>query len=265
LGALAALAAAWTIRGRSRAPLAAALCFIGALFPVLGFFNVYPFVFSFVADHFQYVPSLAIIAAAAAGLTVLAERVAPRARWVYPTSCMALLGTLAAMTWRQSRTYSDTQTLFETTLARNPGCYLCLNTLGMVEYESGRLAEAIERYERALSIKPNSAEAHNNLGNALVKTGRVSDAIGHYEQALRTAPNYVLAYNNLGGALLFLGRLSEAREQYEAALRIMPDYEPARRNLSILETLQEGAAVSPSLDLATGSGRASPGRRPSPR
>jgi tetratricopeptide (TPR) repeat protein len=149
--------------------------------------------------------------------------------------------------------------------ARNPGCYLCLNTLGMVEYESGRLAEAIERYERALSIKPNSAEAHNNLGNALVKTGRVSDAIGHYEQALRTAPNYVLAYNNLGGALLFLGRLSEAREQYEAALRIMPDYEPARRNLSILETLQEGAAVSPSLDLATGSGRASPGRRPSPR
>ena len=48
------VAAFWWTRDRSRAPLAAALFFIGSLFPVLGFLNVYPFVFSFVADHFQY-------------------------------------------------------------------------------------------------------------------------------------------------------------------------------------------------------------------
>jgi len=39
-------------RTRSRAPLAAWLLFTGTLFPVLGFFNVYPFIYSFVADHF---------------------------------------------------------------------------------------------------------------------------------------------------------------------------------------------------------------------
>jgi hypothetical protein len=37
---------------RARGPLAAALLFGGSLFPVLGFVNVYPFIFSYVADHF---------------------------------------------------------------------------------------------------------------------------------------------------------------------------------------------------------------------
>src|SRR6185312_4849979 len=54
---------------RNRAPLAAALLFVGTLFPALGFINVYPFVFSFVADHFQYLASLGIIALAAAGIS----------------------------------------------------------------------------------------------------------------------------------------------------------------------------------------------------
>ncbi|MDI1318806.1 MAG: hypothetical protein PSW75_01255, partial [bacterium] len=52
---------AWWSR-QSRGPLAAALLFGGTLFPVLGFVNVYPFVFSFVADHFQYLASLAVFA-----------------------------------------------------------------------------------------------------------------------------------------------------------------------------------------------------------
>ena len=37
------------------------LIFAGTLFPVLGFLNVYPFIFSFVADHFQYLACLGII------------------------------------------------------------------------------------------------------------------------------------------------------------------------------------------------------------
>jgi hypothetical protein len=38
-------------------------------FPVLGFFNVYYFRFSFVADHFQYLASMGPLALAAAGMT----------------------------------------------------------------------------------------------------------------------------------------------------------------------------------------------------
>ena len=56
---LALVAAAWSIRRRSRGPLTALLLYVGSLFPALGFLNVYPFIYSFVADHFAYLAGLA--------------------------------------------------------------------------------------------------------------------------------------------------------------------------------------------------------------
>ena len=44
-----------------RGPLTAILFFAGSLFPALGFFNVYPMRYSFVADHFQYLPCIGVI------------------------------------------------------------------------------------------------------------------------------------------------------------------------------------------------------------
>ena len=60
---LALLGVFWRMsrKGR-RGPLAASLYFCGTLFPALGFVNAYPFVFSYVADHFQYLASLGVIA-----------------------------------------------------------------------------------------------------------------------------------------------------------------------------------------------------------
>ena len=49
-------------------PLTATLFFAGTLFPALGFFNVYPMRYSFVADHFQYLASLGPITPDCRGL-----------------------------------------------------------------------------------------------------------------------------------------------------------------------------------------------------
>jgi len=59
----------WLCRWR-RGPLAGILFFIGTLVPVLGFLNVYPFRYSLVADHFQYLACLGIIVPIAAGITL---------------------------------------------------------------------------------------------------------------------------------------------------------------------------------------------------
>ena len=61
-GVLAVLVGLWMTRNRiGRGPLAAVCFFCGTLFPALGFFDVYPMIFSFVADHFQYMASIGVI------------------------------------------------------------------------------------------------------------------------------------------------------------------------------------------------------------
>jgi tetratricopeptide (TPR) repeat protein len=229
------LGAAWHFRGRSRAPLAVALLFLGMLVPALGFVDVFPFVFSYVADHFQYLPSLAILAAAASLIAAAVARLDGPKRTAGHAVAVGLAGVLTALTWRQCQQYRDTQTLFETTLRRNPGCWMCLVNLGTIALNGGDAQTASVHLRQALALKPDTAEAHNDLGNALVELGSLAEAVDHYRQALRLAPNSVLAHSNLGGALAMLGRIEEARAELREALRIMPSYAPARENLRRLE------------------------------
>ena len=245
--ALAALGLLWAMRRRSRAPLAAGLFFVGSLFPVLGFVNVYPFVFSFVADHFVYLPSLGVLVGLAAGSAILVARSNPRVQALAPAAAALLVFTLAALTCRQSQVYRDAPALYAATLERNPDCYLCLNNLGtLAAHRPGGMEEAARYYQEAVRIKPDSPEAQNNLASALAETGRLQESVPHFERAVRSAPNYVVARVNFGGVLYRLGRVPEAKAQFEAALRVMPDYAPARQNLSVIERKEaEGGLPDP--------------------
>lgn len=218
---------------RYRGPLAGFLIFSGTLFPVLGFLNVYPFRYSYVADHFQYLASLGIIVPVASVLVPAIERISSR-RAVAIACCSAMILVLGVLTWRQSRMYRDVETLYRESLARNPGSWMAHYNLGVLYAEMpGRLPNAIAEYRAALRIKPNFAEAHVNLGNALAQIpGRLPDAIAEYQATLRINPDYAKAHNNLGIALTFTpGRLQDAISEYQVALRIDPDYADAHLNL----------------------------------
>ena len=129
--ALALVAGLWAIRRRWRGPLAALLFFVGTLFPVLGFCNVYPFIFSFVADHFQYLASLGIITLVSAGIAMLLGRWRFWGRWPAYCLCGPLLMVLATLTWKQCWMYSDVVRALRTTINRNPDCWMAYNNLGL--------------------------------------------------------------------------------------------------------------------------------------
>ena len=61
-----------SLRRWSRAPLAGVLVYIALLAPSLGFANIYFFLYSFVADHWQYLACLGIITPCASGIVLLA-------------------------------------------------------------------------------------------------------------------------------------------------------------------------------------------------
>ncbi|HTU00444.1 MAG TPA: tetratricopeptide repeat protein, partial [Candidatus Sulfotelmatobacter sp.] len=236
LGVLAAAAALWAMRRRTRGPLAAFLLFVGSLFPALSFVNLYGARYSWVWDHWQYLPDLGPLALAAAGLTAGWRRVAVRPSWLGPGLVAALAMALGALTWAHCAMFHDNQALYLTTLARNPGSWMAHNNLGLAWSKMpGRLGDAVAQYEEALRLKPDIAETHTNLGNAWSEMpGRLGDAIAQYEEALRLQPHYADAHFYLANALVRTGRIPEAIRHYEEALRVEPDLAEASNNLGMI-------------------------------
>jgi tetratricopeptide (TPR) repeat protein len=229
LGVIAVLAGLAVYARQHRGPLAAFLLFAGTLFPVLGFFNVYPFVYSYVADHFQYLASLAIIVPAAWAITIATRK--QLAPGVIPVALLAFL------TWRETHMYRDIQTLYTESIARNPKSWIAENNLGnyiLVSRKNG--PGAIPHLNAALKLKPDSAEAHNNLGSAYSRMpGRDGDAVAEFETAIRLNPKLAMAHSNLGSTLGKLpGHTAEAIEHLRTAIRLKPDLADAHNNLGII-------------------------------
>jgi protein O-mannosyl-transferase len=254
-------AVVWRYRDRAgggRAAFFAGTFFVALLFPVLGFFDVYFFRYSFVGDHFQYLASMGPLALAAAGLTRAWRRQAA------PVAGLVLLA-LGAIAAREAREYANNEALWRATLARNPDAVMAWLNLADTLAKQGRHAESIATFHRALQLAPNDADAHNdlgceyvlihrpadalrhleravalqpkrpephnNLGNALAGVGRADDAIAEYRRALELDPKYGEAENNLGAELAELGRLKEAVAHFEAAMRLNPNHAEAQNNL----------------------------------
>ena len=236
-GALALLARRW------RGPLAGLLIFVGTLFPALGFVNVYPFRFSFVADHFQYLACIGIIVPAAWGLWWVAGR-APLGAPGRMGLLLVIPALLGVLSWRQCRSYRDSITLYRSTLAVNPSAWLMHYNLAVnLGMGPDHLSEAIAEYESALKLKPDHWRARNNLASALLRLpGRSADAIAQFEEALRYNPDYAEAHNNLGVALEDIpGRQTEAEEHLRSAVRIQPTYDAAHANLGHLLMREPGS------------------------
>lgn len=233
IAALMLTAALWAMRKRWRAPLAGWLFFCGTLFPVLGFLNVYPFVFSYVADHFQYLASLGIIVLAATGIVNVSNFLPASARWVSLAFAILLVAMLGVATFRQSRVYFDALEFYQTIVERNSSSWMAHNNLAMELEDANRQSEAIEHYRTAVRLKPDYVEAHTNLGYALVRNGRIQEGIDEMQAALTLDAEFLPAHYNLGLTFLELGRLAEAIEQFEYIVRRKPDFVGVRTNLGV--------------------------------
>ncbi len=227
----------WTLRKRGRAPLATFLFFTFSLFPVLGFVNLFGSRYSWVWDHWQYLADLGPIALLAAALTRGWESVGPRWRPLGPVVAGGLVLLLATLTWRHAQMFHDSETLFRTTLARNPGCWMAHNNLAnLLANSPERRTEAVEHYEAAIRDNPTDPLLHNNLAALLAKMpGRGAEAAAHFQQALQLNPNVADVHNSFGSWLVRQpGRQAEALVEYETALRLKPDLVDAHINLASL-------------------------------
>jgi len=263
IGVVAVLLLLWLARRRiTRGPLAAALLFCGTLLPALGFINVFPMKYSFVADHFQYHAGIALIVLAAA----LASRIKPRS--VLIAGSLLILTFFFSETWRRGPIYVNKQSLWEATLQTNRASYMVWGNLGDIYAQSAGnrelgmaeraryrqqaiacyqkcleygpnepishmvwglvqewrhdLPAAAAEYNRAIVLWPQYAPAMDSLAKVLQAQGDTPQAIAWYQRCLANDPTFTDAQCDYGELLETLGRNDEALKQYEQAVRLRP-------------------------------------------
>jgi len=211
----------WLARnGHLRPVFFAASYFVISLFPVLSFFNVYFFRYSFVGDHFQYLASIGPLALAGAGITWGARWVGGEEGLVYPAFSGALLIVLGMLTWLQCGVYTNLETLWRGTLADNPNAWIAHFNLGDILVRQGHLDEAVAEYREHLALMPASEEGLGNLANVLLMQGHTDEAVVEYGKLLQIDPDSPEGHGDLSAALLRQGHVNEAIAEAQKAVEL---------------------------------------------
>lgn len=235
LTAVTVLISLWWQRSKiGRGPLAAVLIFIGTLFPALGFLDVYPMRFSYVADHFQYLASIAVITLIISSIaTFAANHLEARPTFLTAISLSVVL-MLMALTWRQSLIYEGLETLWRDTLDKNPSSFMAHNNLGALLNRRGDYKEAESHLREAMRLKPGFVDSVVNMGKAHEGQGDLNGAMTYYQQAVELNPNFAPALNGLGAMHGAKGDMQTAEEYFLKAVHANSDYVSARINLAVI-------------------------------
>ena len=215
--------AAWLARRKAPVVAMAWLAFLVAVLPMLGVVQNGP---QIAADRYTYfaAPFLGVLAGAAL------LKLLPAFGGVATGVAGAILVALGALTWNQATVWENSRTLWTHVLQVEPDSPIARNNMGNVWFQQGRFDDAIEQYQRSITLKPHYSEAHNNLGVALSRRGKFDDAIAEYQRALVASPLNDEAHDNWGVALAAQGRAVDAIEQYRQAIAINPDNADAQVN-----------------------------------
>jgi hypothetical protein len=222
--------------------------------------------FHVAADRYTYLPAIGW-SIVAGGVIALAWN---RTVWRSASTALAVLAiaALAAVTWRQTQSWRDTEALWRRAATAAPSAF-AYAALAEAQLERGANAEALESAHRALALEPASPWANAaladvvlstggrpddavqlarravergpslfaarfSLARALGEAGKTNDAIQEYRAALQLDPTSVMAYNNLGVLLWRAGKTDEAEQLFRHALALYPDHELAHVNLGQL-------------------------------
>lgn len=86
---------------------------------------------------------------------------------------------------------------------------------GNERYKKGDFAEALLLYDRAIALSPGHALYHSNKSAALTGLGRLSEAIQECQEAISLDHSYIRAHQRLASLYLRLGEIENARTHFK--------------------------------------------------
>ncbi len=215
--------AVWKFRSR-RYLLVAWLWFLGTLVPVIGLVQVGE---AARADRYAYIPLIGVFVMIAFGVADFSEK---NGWGLWPAiSAAVLLIPLAVVTHRQIGYWNSNYDLWSHTLAVTQNNFVAEDNLGGALILEGKEEQAYPHFEAAARINPRDPMSHSNLGTYYQNHGRMREAAEQYESAvtLTSDPGLLaLAYANLGAVRIALGEPLKANEAFRQSL----EYNPAQFN-----------------------------------
>lgn len=234
--------------------------FFVSLLPVS---NIY-YLFSYMAEHFLYLPSIGFCLILSEGIKRLYKT--DRYRITAMILAVSVVAGYSYLTFGQNDYWRDPAKMYARTLEYNPKSVnaminlsnfyknngdtkgaidllkkaialepfngIAFNNIAMIYEEMGQHDTAESLYKKAIGLDLHYVASYNNLGVLYENAGRIEDATALYKRAIDVNPNYAAPYNNLGAIYGNKGRLQEARILYEKAIKVDPDYAEAYDNLS---------------------------------
>ncbi len=228
------------------------------------------------SDRYVYMAWIGLLLLVAWAIDTMLPRLSAASKKSIGALLLAIFAILGCLTFRQSLTWHDTQSLFGTVLHHEPDSVLSRINIAVALRDNGdkegallqmqeaqklglqsakvhsvtgsiyramrRLDDAKQEYEAALALQPDMAEALFGLGLVYEESGKIDDAIAQYEQALRVDPLLEGVHNNLGGLYLQKERFADAQAQYEQAIAIHPLLKQVHFNLGIAYQRQKKLA-----------------------
>jgi Flp pilus assembly protein TadD len=218
---LAVTAVALKFRAR-RYLLTGWLWFLGTLVPVIGLVQVGD---QAMADRYAYIPLVGIFIMIAWGIADLADskQIGLVVR-VIPAACVLLA--LSFATNRQLGYWSSNYDLWTHAVAVTGRNFIAQDNLGGALLSLGKTDEAYLHFQAAAEINPLDPMSRSNLGAYLQEHGHMAEAIEKYNRVitLTSDPGLLAAtYANLGAAYRKLGEDEKARTSYDQALQLNPN------------------------------------------
>ncbi len=198
------------------------LWFLGTLVPMIGVLQVGR---QSMADRYAYLPFLGLFIMLCWGVADCVQAWHLPAA-LLPAISLAVLASLAVLTYRQVGYWADTVKIWSHTAQVTDRNWFAEGQLGIAFLNKGETEHAFQHCVKALTFNPNYAEA--NLGIAVYEheTGHLQESIGYYEKFL-AAPDgergmRYRALVNLGHVYRRLGDAERARQYFEEAAKIAP-------------------------------------------
>jgi tetratricopeptide (TPR) repeat protein len=162
---------------------------------------------------------------------------ATKAKASYPDTLANVWNNLGLLSTREGR-IPEAVDYFEKALTISPDHLVALDNLGNAYRVMKRLHEAKRVFEHAVQAGPADADAHYGLAMVYAQTGDTQAAYEHLQRALAIRPDYPEAMNNLGILLLRTDRPDEAVEMFRKCMRVAPGFDQAYLNLAKVYALK---------------------------